>query len=95
MRSIVRDEAVLGGDPRLEGTRIGVMHLLRRYESGESPEVIAADYDDVTVADVHHSLAYAFDNPEIIDRLESEAAESIKRIREVRPRDPAEQSEQA
>lgn len=92
MRGIVHDEAVLGGDPRLEGTRIGVIHVFRRYEAGESPEVIAADYD-VSVADVHNALAYAFDNPEEIRAIEEAAREAVERIRETRPVDPTETTE--
>ena len=95
MRAIVRDEAVLGGAPRLDGTRVGVLHLLHRYEAGESPEEIAADYDGVSVADVHGALAYAFDNPEEMRTLEQAGQEAIERIREGRPVDPAESTERA
>ncbi len=33
---IVDTEDVLGGDPRIEGTRIGVTHVNRRYVDDES-----------------------------------------------------------
>ena len=68
MRAIVTDADVLGGDPRLNGTRIGVAHIHRRYEGGETPEAIAAGYGGVSVADVHAALAYAFDDPETYGR---------------------------
>lgn len=87
MRATVTDDDVLGGDPRLDGTRIGVIHVYRRYEDGETPEEIAADYDGVTVADVHTALAYAFDNPEEMRAIEERAGEAIERIREARPVD--------
>lgn len=93
MRAIVRDEDVLGGDPRLAGTRIGVMHLYRRYEAGEVPEEIAADYDGVTVADVHHALAYAFDNPDEIRELAANDREAVERIRAARDLEPTERTE--
>jgi uncharacterized protein (DUF433 family) len=95
VRAIVTDEEVLGGDPRLEGTRIGVVHLYRRYEDGESPEEIAAGYDSVTVADVHAALAYAFDHPEEIRAIERRGQEAIERLREDRPVDPEEFKERA
>lgn len=93
MRAIVRDEEVLGGDPRLDGTRIGVMHVYRRYEAGEVPEEIAADYDGVTVADVHHALAYAFDNPDEIHELAANDREAVERIRAARGLEPTGRTE--
>ncbi len=95
MRAIVSDADVLGGDPRLDGTRIGVMHIYRRYENGETPEAIAAGYDGVSVADVHAALAYVFDNPEEIREIEHRALESVEHIREERPVDPEEFAERA
>lgn len=79
-RAIVTDD-VLGGDPRLDGTRIGVVHVYRRYESGETPEEIAASYDDVSVADVHTALAYAFDNPEPLRAIAERDRETIEDVR--------------
>lgn len=90
MRTIVTDDDVLGGDPRLDGTRIGVIHIYRRYESGETPEDIAASYGDVSVADVHAALAYAFDNPRKLRTIEERDRETITRVRENRPIDPKE-----
>jgi uncharacterized protein (DUF433 family) len=90
MKAIVTDDEVLGGDPRLDGTRIGVVHIYRRYETGESPEEIAASYDDVSVADVHTALAYAFDNPGTLRAIEARSREMTERIREDRPVDPEE-----
>lgn len=64
MPQIVRTPDVLGGDPRIEGTRVGVAHVYRRYVEGEdSPTEIASGYD-VSVAAVHAALAYGFANPD-------------------------------
>lgn len=95
MRDIVHDDDVLGGAPRLAGTRIGVIHVFRRYEDGDSPEEIAIDYESLDLADVHHALAYAFDNPDEIRELEAEAREAVERIRTGRPVDPSESAENA
>lgn len=95
MRAIVTDDDVLGGDPRLEGTRIGVRTVYRLYEDGERPEDIAAGYDDVTVADVHNALAFAFDNPDTMADLEARDEESLNRIRERRSVDPSDVKERA
>lgn len=95
MKAIVTNDDVLGGDPRLNGTRIGVAHIYRRYESGETPEEIAAGYDGVTVADIHAALAYTFDNPEELRAIEKRDRDAIERIREERPVDPEEFMERA
>lgn len=83
MPQIVRTPDVLGGDPRIEGTRVGVAHVYRRYvEGGDSPSEIASGYD-VSVAAVHAALAYGFANPDemeaIADRSRAahEAAETL------------------
>jgi uncharacterized protein (DUF433 family) len=59
--TVVRTDDVLGGDPR-EAHRVGVHHVYQRYlDGGETPEEIAAGYD-ISVAEVHAALAYAFEN---------------------------------
>lgn len=70
MPQIVTTEDVLGGDPRIDGHRIGVYHVYQRYvEGGETPEEIATSYD-ISVAEVHAALAYAFSNPEEMRAIE-------------------------
>lgn len=70
MPRIVRTENVLGGDPRIEGHRIGVHHVYQRYvDGGETPEEIATGYD-VSVSEIHAALAYAFTNPEEMREIE-------------------------
>lgn len=69
MREIVRTEYVLGGDPRIDGTRVGVIHVKERLDAGDEPAQIAADYD-LDLADVYGALAYYYDNPEEMDEIE-------------------------
>jgi uncharacterized protein (DUF433 family) len=95
MRDIVSDEDVLGGAPRLAGTRIGVLHVYRQYQDDTSPEAIASNYEDVSVADVHSALAFVFDNPDRIRSLERAEREAVERIREERPVDPEEFTKRA
>ena len=42
---IVSSEAVIGGAPRIEGTRIGVECLVGRFAAGDSIHALCADYD--------------------------------------------------
>lgn len=68
---IVKTEEVLGGDPRIENHRIGVYHVYQRYvEANQSPEEIAASYE-ISVAEVHAALAYAFSNQEEMREIEA------------------------
>ena len=84
MREIVRSEEILGGDPRIEGTRVGVVHVVKRYDAGDDPAQIAADYD-IDVADVYYALAYYHDNPGEMDRIETRRREFVESIRRERP----------
>lgn len=71
MPKIVTTTDVLGGDPRIENSRIGVLHVYQRYvDGGETPEEIATAYD-ISIAEVHTALAYAFSNPAEMHALES------------------------
>ena len=66
---IVQTPDTLGGDPRIEETRIGVGHVYRRYvKSGDTPEEIAVSYD-ISIAAVHAALAHAFANPEEMEAI--------------------------
>jgi uncharacterized protein (DUF433 family) len=49
MEEIVSNEDVLGGAPRLTGTRVGVVYVYRQYQNGSSPEGIASSYEGVSV----------------------------------------------
>ena len=69
MREIVRTDDVLGGDPRLNGTRVGVVHVKERIDAGDEAAQIAADYD-IGLADVFAALAYYYDNPDVMDEIE-------------------------
>lgn len=83
---MVKTEGVLGGDPRIEGHRIGVYHVYERYvEGGEAPGAIAESYG-ISVAAVHAALAYAFAHPEemsAIDARNQEAFEAVSSNRVV------------
>ena len=75
-RNVVDDEVprivcspeVLGGDPRIEGTRVGVVHVLERHDAGDDPEDIAESFG-VSRSEVHAALAYAFTHPEQVASL--------------------------
>jgi uncharacterized protein (DUF433 family) len=60
--TIIRDEDVLGGEPRIDGTRIGVRHVAARViEGGQSPATVA-DQFDVSLATVYEALSYYYEH---------------------------------
>lgn len=60
---IVSTPEVLGGDPRIEGRRIGVYFVRERVEGrGLSPQTVA-DRHDLDIADVYRALAYYHERP--------------------------------
>jgi len=81
--SITRDEDVLGGEPRIAGTRIGVRHVAARVvDSGRSPAHVA-DQLDVSLADVYESLSYYYyAHIDEIREFEAENEATVERVRE-------------
>jgi uncharacterized protein (DUF433 family) len=55
---IVRTPRVLGGRPRIEGTRIAVRTVAILYKQGLSSEEIADQYPQVNLAQVYAALTY-------------------------------------
>ena len=63
--AIVRTPDVLGGKPRIDGTRIGV-HMIGESirVGGQTTEEILAGYPDLTPAQVDQALEYYDEHPE-------------------------------
>lgn len=80
--TITRDEGVLGGEPRIAGTRIGVRHVAARVvDAGRSPAYVA-DQLDVSMADVYEALSYYYEHIDEMRRLERENEEASEVVRE-------------
>lgn len=80
--TITRDEDVLGGEPLIEGTRVGVRHVVARViESGQSPAYVA-DQLDVSLSEVYEALSYYYAHIEEIRELQRENEEAFERVRE-------------
>ncbi len=70
---IVKTEGVLGGEARIEGTRIAVWHIVDYYyKVGMSVEDFLADWDYLNPAAVFGALAYYHDHKAEIDRVRTE-----------------------
>jgi uncharacterized protein (DUF433 family) len=80
--TITRDEDVLGGEPRINGTRIGVRHVATRViDSGGSPAHVA-DQLDVPLADVYEALSYYYAHIDEMRALEADNEAAFETVRE-------------
>lgn len=90
MTEIVHDEDVLGGEPRIDGTRVGVRHVSGMVlDAGHEPAYVA-DQLDLSLAEVYAALSYYYDNLEEIREIERAQDEAFERLREtsLKPKDP-------
>jgi uncharacterized protein (DUF433 family) len=88
--TVVSDEEVLGGEPRIDGTRVGVRHVaVRVVDAGRSPASVA-DQLDVPLGAVYEALAYYYDNLDEIRAAERANARARDRVREngLAPKEP-------
>jgi uncharacterized protein (DUF433 family) len=80
--TITRDEDILGGEPRIDGTRVGVRHAAARViDGGQSPAYVA-DQLDISLASVYEGLSYYYDHVEEMRDLEQENEDAFQRVRE-------------
>jgi len=79
---VVKTEGVLGGKPRLEGRRIGVLQIAELVlDAGEDPATVA-DQLEIGLAEVHEALAYYYDNLDEMDRQRRRREELIEKLRD-------------
>jgi uncharacterized protein (DUF433 family) len=64
LKRIVSDPKVLGGEPRIRGTRIHVAVVLDSLAEGLTPAQIVDHYPPLTDEDVRAAVAYAVDEPQ-------------------------------
>jgi uncharacterized protein (DUF433 family) len=81
MAEIVSTPEVLGGKPRIEGRRISVLHVVDQIQSGRTPEEVTTQFD-LTLGEVHTTLAYYHEHPEEMRELREEIAERVRERQE-------------
>jgi uncharacterized protein (DUF433 family) len=80
--TITRDDDILGGEPRVDGTRIGVRHISARVvDGGRSPAHIA-DQFDLSLSAVYEALSYYYDNVAEMRELEQANESAFDRARD-------------
>jgi uncharacterized protein (DUF433 family) len=73
------DQNVLGGSPYVAGSRVPVRRLYAFFQSGASVERILKRYPQLGAAKVFDALAFALDNPEVIEADVSREQEMLAR----------------
>jgi uncharacterized protein (DUF433 family) len=66
---IVKVPGVLGGEPLIARTRIGVAFIARLLQAGEEPSEIIAAFPHLAAASVYDAISYYLDHREEIDDL--------------------------
>jgi uncharacterized protein (DUF433 family) len=66
-RYVVRDAAILSGEPIIAGTRTPVRAIVELYRLGVSPEQIPANLPHLTLAQVFDALSYYSDHRDEIN----------------------------
>ena len=73
---IIATPGVLGGRPRVDGTRISVQRIAAWYKTGLNAEEIVERMENLTLAQVYAALTYYHANTEEIEAyLASEKAD--------------------
>jgi uncharacterized protein (DUF433 family) len=67
-RYIVRDDAILGGEPIVIGTRTPVRAVVELWRLGVTPEEIPGHLPHLTLAQVFDALSYYADHQAEIER---------------------------
>lgn len=61
------DQAILGGSPHINGSRVPVRRIYGFYRDGTKIETIMRRFPQLGPARVLDALAFALDNPEVIE----------------------------
>lgn len=79
---VVSTPAVLRGNPRLEGTRIGVFQLGRRVRTQNGSLDDVAEEFDLDTAAVEAAVEYYDEHPELMETLYAQHEAGIQSLRE-------------
>lgn len=91
MAEIVRTEDVLGGEPRIDGTRVGVLHVYELVVQGNHAPADVADQLDLSLGEIYSALAYYHEHPDEMRevRRAHEEAEAAIAEASLSPPEPA------
>jgi uncharacterized protein (DUF433 family) len=67
------------GEIRLSGHRIGLFHVVERYQGGESPERIQEEFPSLSLEEIRKVLAFYQDNQAEVDAYVTACRAEIER----------------
>ena len=74
------------GEIRLVGHRIGLFHIVRRYNEGYSPEMVVCEYPTLPLVLVHKVIAFYLENRAEVDAYVAACQTELSRQQETNPR---------
>ncbi len=80
LKRIVSTPGVLGGKPRIDGTRIGVTHLLEALAAGDTADEIVESFDYLSHEDIKAALLYGAYVTQSYRKLPAEGASTAIRL---------------
>lgn len=80
--AITRDDDVLGGEPRIEDTRVGVRHVAARVIEGDQSPAYVADQLDLSLSAVYAALSYYYAHIGEMREFERENEDAFGRVRD-------------
>lgn len=84
---IVATPGIVGGEPRISGTRIRVRDIVaaRDLRAATPEEIATTYYPDLSLAQVYAALAYYEDHRDELDSLKREEARLVETMRQSNP----------
>ncbi len=73
------DRGVLAGSPHVAGTRVPVRRLWGFYRNGAGVETLLKRYPQLGPGKIFDALAFAFDNPEVMEADLAREAQLLER----------------
>ena len=80
--TITRDDDVLGGEPRIDGTRVGVRHVAALVIEDGKSAAYTADQFDISMAEVYEALSYYYAHIDEMREIERENEAAFDQARE-------------
>lgn len=77
------------GSIRITGHRIGLLHIVRHYNDGYSPEMLQCEFPTLSLALIHKVIAFYLENKEEVDAYVARCEEEIERHRAATPPGPS------
>lgn len=79
---IVRDDEVMGGEPRIEGRRITVLRIRALVEERGLSAAEVAEMHDLEIVDVYAALTYFYEHPDEMERVREQRSDHETEARE-------------